>query len=149
MTKPRKELVHIETTPIYHCYVRCTRQAYLCGEDKSTGVNYDHRKQWLVSRIKFLSYIYAIDICAYAILSNHYHVVLHVDKGLALSWTMREVAERWLQLYKGNVLVNRWLEAPDTVGSAEMEKVEECIEEWRQRLYDIGCTAPMLLQALH
>ncbi len=138
MTKPRKELVHIDTTPFYHCYVRCVRRAYLCGDDHFTGENYDYRKQWIVSRIKFLSYVFSIDICAYAVMSNHYHVVLHVDKQRALSWSMEEVAERWLQLYKGNLLVDRWLENPETMGEAEMEKISECIEQWRERLYDIG-----------
>lgn len=30
-------------------------------------------------------------------MSNHYHVVLHVDRERAQDWTMREVAERWTQ----------------------------------------------------
>ena len=42
-------------------------------------------------------------------MSNHYHVVLHVDKARAQNWSDAEVAERWLQLYKGNPLVDRWL----------------------------------------
>ncbi len=68
MTMARSTQISLEATPFYHCYVRCVRRAYLCGEDFSTGVNYDHRKQWIVSRLKFLSYIYAIDICAYAVM---------------------------------------------------------------------------------
>ena len=78
---PYSQQVSLEATPFYHCYVRCVRRAFFsCGDDFSTGENYDHRKQWIVSRLKFLSYVYSIDICAYAIMSNHYHVVLHVDK---------------------------------------------------------------------
>jgi len=34
-----------------------------------------------------------IDICTYAILSNHYHVVLHVDEQRAQSWSDLEVIE--------------------------------------------------------
>jgi len=69
MTKPRKEQISLSDTPYYHCYVRCVRRAYLCGDDCQTGQNFDHRKQWIVSRLRFLSYIYAIDICAYAIMT--------------------------------------------------------------------------------
>ncbi|WP_232427012.1 hypothetical protein WKI13_04715 [Teredinibacter turnerae] len=76
MTKSRQTQVCLDETPFYHCYVRCVRLAYLWGEDFSTGDSYDHRKQWIVSRLRFLSYVYAIDICAYAEMSNHYHVVL-------------------------------------------------------------------------
>jgi len=138
MTKPRKEQISLDATPYYHCYVRCVRRAYLCGDDYQTGQNYDHRKQWIVSRLRFLSYIYAIDICAYAIMDNHYHTVLHVNKQRAEDWSMQEVAERWMQLYKGHMLVHRWLKEPESIDNATMGKVTEIIEEWRERLYDIG-----------
>ncbi len=76
MTQSRFTQISLDVMSFYHCYVRCVRRAFLCGDDRHTGQNFDHRKQWLVSRLKFLSYIYAVDICAYAIMSNHYHVVL-------------------------------------------------------------------------
>ena len=138
MTKTREEQVCLEATSFYHCYVRCVRRAFLCGDDFSTGENYDHRKQWIVSRLKFLSYIYAIDICAYAVMSNHYHVVLHVDKARADSWSDEEVVERWLQLYNGTPLVNRWLQSAATMDDAELLKVKESIDLWRERLSDIS-----------
>jgi hypothetical protein len=138
MTQSRKTQVALEVTPFYHCYVRCVRRAYLCGEDYSTGQNFDHRKQWIVSRLKFLSYIYAIDICAYAVLSNHYHVVLHADKTRAAAWTHEEVVERWTQLYKGDVLVDKWLAEPASIDQTTWEVVEEIIESWRERLFDIS-----------
>lgn len=138
MTQSREHQVCLDATPFYHCYVRCVRRAYLCGDDFSNGENYDHRKQWIVSRLKFLSYVFSIDICAYAIMSNHYHVVLHVDKARALAWSKEEVAERWMQLYKGNLLVDRWLAKPALVDAATMEKVDDIIECWRERLYDMS-----------
>ena len=110
----------------------------MCGEDKHSGVNYDHRKQWLVSRLKFLSYVYAIDICAYAVMSNHYHVVLHVDQARAKAWTQEEVVERWLQLYKGNFLIQRWLQNQKALSKAELAVVSEIIEDWRERLCSIS-----------
>lgn len=138
MTISRETQICLEETSFYHCYVRCVRRAYLCGDDYSSGANYDHRKQWIVSRLKFLSYVYAIDICAYAVMSNHYHVVLHVDKARAESWSRTEVAERWMQLYSGDLLVSRWLKAPASIDDACRVAVYEKIETWRARLYDIG-----------
>ena len=69
-------------------------------------------------------YVYAIDLCAFAIMSNHYHVVLHVDKAPHKNWSDAEVAERWLQLYKGNPLVDRWLADPASLDAAQKEWVE-------------------------
>ena len=138
MTRARVDQISLEATPYYHCTVRCVRRAYLCGEDRVTGENYDHRKQWLVSRLRFLSYVYAIDICAYAVMSNHYHVVLHVDEARARDWSLEEVVERWQQLCSGHPLVNRWLLEGSQMSRAELDEVETLIENWRERLYDIS-----------
>lgn len=64
MTKHRYKLATFKDTLFYHSIARCIRRAFLCGEDPVTGDNYDHRKQWIVSRLRFLSYIYAIDVAA-------------------------------------------------------------------------------------
>jgi len=45
--------------------------------------------------------IFAIDIAAYAIMSNHYHLVLKVNSDNALDWSDDEIIERWYQLYHG------------------------------------------------
>ena len=138
MTQARKQQICLEETPFYHCYVRCVRQAFLCGDDFSTNQNFDHRKQWIVTRLKFLSYIFSIDICAYAVMSNHYHVVLHVDKARALAWSDDEVIERWMQLYKGHPLVDFWLKDKDNCEKAIAEQAKILVDKWRQRLFDIG-----------
>jgi hypothetical protein len=85
MTRARKTLVSLESIPFYHCISRCVRRAWLCGKDPYTGQSFEHRRQWVLDRLRQLSDILAIDICAYAILSNHYHVVLHVDSEKAKS----------------------------------------------------------------
>ncbi len=80
MTRARRELISLEDTPYYHCVSRCVRRAFLWGEDSLTGKNYEHRKAWVVERLAELTGIFAIDICAYAIMSNHHHLVLRIDK---------------------------------------------------------------------
>jgi REP element-mobilizing transposase RayT len=137
MTQPRKQQVCLEATPYYHCICRCVRRAFLCGDDKVTGQNFDHRKQWLVDKVTLLSSVFAIEICAYSIMSNHYHLVLKVDKVTAEQWSDKEVALRWMQLFNGNILVNRWLKEPN-ITQAETDKALEVVKEWRNRLYDLG-----------
>lgn len=56
-----------------------------------TGENYEHRKHWDVDKLKNLSEVFTIDICAYAVLSNYYHLILHVDRSTAKNWDQDEV----------------------------------------------------------
>jgi hypothetical protein len=81
MTQARASLVSIEDTPWYHCVNRCVRRAFLCGEDPISGSNYEHRRGWIADRIKQLASVYAIDIAGYAVMSNHYHVVMYKYRG--------------------------------------------------------------------
>ncbi len=99
MTQGRQTLISLSDTPYYHCINRYVRRAILCGEDRSSGHNYEHRKEWIVNKIKGLSEVFAIGICAYAVMSNHYHTVLFVDRKRSLAWSDEEVVERWKRLF--------------------------------------------------
>tara|TARA_R100000789_G_scaffold74338_1_gene70031 strand:+ start:119 stop:1105 length:987 start_codon:yes stop_codon:yes gene_type:complete len=136
MTRARYQQISLGDTPYYHCICRCVRRAFLCGKDHYSGQDYEHRRQWVVDRLASLVDIFAIDLCAYAVMSNHYHVVLKVDRVRADNWTQREVAEHWMMLFTGPLLVQRWLR--DETGDAETLKAMEIVEEWRIRLYDLG-----------
>jgi putative transposase len=70
MSKPRRQQVSSEATPYYHCISRCVRRAFLCGQDRATGKSFDHRKQWLIERMKELAASFAIDICSYGALAT-------------------------------------------------------------------------------
>ena len=137
MTQSRQTQVSLDDTPFYHCMGRCVRGAYLCGEDSATGRNYEHRKQWIVDRLRELSSIFSIEICAYAVMSTHYHAVLHVGREQAEAWDDREVVDRWRQLFSGGVLVERFLRG-EAKSPAELAKVRELVAEWRERLTDIS-----------
>jgi putative transposase len=91
MPKPRKALVSLEDTPYYHCISRCVRRAFLCGQDALTGQSYDHRRQWILDKLIDLTGYFSIDCCGYALVSNHYHLVLFVDREAAKAWSQDEV----------------------------------------------------------
>ncbi len=137
MAKPRSSQIDLATTPYYHIVSRCVRRAFLCGKDKYTGQNFDHRRNWLVDRIKLLSSVFSIDIAAYAIMSNHYHLVLHVNKEQALNWSMNEVIEHWYRLYKRNVIVDRYLNGEE-MSESQLKAVNSLVDLWRQRLHNIS-----------
>lgn len=138
MPKPRKSLIAVESTPYYHCVARCVRRAFLCGADKVTGNSYEHRRAWLEDRLLELPKVFAIDIAAYAIMSNHYHVILHINTACAKTWTDYEVVERWHQLFNGNVLSQKYLKNEGELPKAEWLVFQKIIDEWRCRLQDIS-----------
>ncbi len=84
----------------FHCTARVVQQMYLCGEDRTTGKSYDHRRQWIVDRIQELTTIFAVDVHSYAVMSNHLHLVVTVDPTRAATWTPLEVAHRAARLYR-------------------------------------------------
>ncbi|MCU7924538.1 MAG: transposase, partial [Candidatus Thiodiazotropha sp. (ex Dulcina madagascariensis)] len=137
MTTPRKSQICLEETPYYHCVSRCVRRAFLCGEDTLSGRSYEHRRDWVVERLKQLSAVFSIDICAYAVLHNHTHTVVRIDKPRALAWTDEAVIAHWTALYKPTPLVARRL-AGIKLTAAEQTVVSNDIEKWRHRLYDIS-----------
>src|SRR5688572_25913550 len=136
MTRPRSDLISLEVTPYYHCISRCVRRSFFFGvDDKGRDLNY--RKPWFLKRLKLLGEVFAINIPAYAVMSNHYHLILHIDKARSDSWSMEEVISRWLQLYRGPEIVQRFV-LGETLTDEELEVVQTLAETWRDRLYDIS-----------
>ena len=137
MTRPRREQISLSDTPYYHCISRCVRRAFLCGIDHLTGKNYEHRKAWVVSRLAELSQVFAIDIAAYVVMSNHLHLVLRVNQTQALNWSDEEVIERWGTLFSLPVLIQRHLRG-EANSQGEQQKIKEQLNEWRLRLSSIS-----------
>ncbi len=137
MTQSRSKQVSLQDTAYYHLISRCVRRAYLCGEDKYTQQSYEHRRQWMVDRIRLLSSIFAIDVAAYAVMSNHYHLVVYVDEAQASAWSDDEVCARWQRLYHNHPLVER-LQAGLCSCQAETEAAQDIISKWRARLADLS-----------
>ena len=136
MTQARKRLVAVETTPYYHVVGRCVRRAFLCGKDTVTGRSYEHRRQWIVDRIALLTELFAIDVLAYAVMSNHYHLVVRLRPGRAATWSNDEVIDRWSRLYGLPMLLAK-------LGNAECTQAEESVaiellERRRNRLSSLS-----------
>jgi REP element-mobilizing transposase RayT len=137
MPRSRKSQVSLIDTPYYHCVTRCVRRSFLCGVDKYSGQSYEHRRGWVENRLLFLAGIFAIDICAYAVMSNHVHVVVCVDKALADNWPMLEVVRRWHQVHQGTLLSQKYAKG-EALSVSETISLEETVTIYRMRLYDIS-----------
>ena len=113
------------------------RRAFLCGEDALTGQSFEHRRQWIEDRLLELASIFAINIAAYAVMSNHYHVVLHINREQALAWSALEVIEHWHRLFKGSLLSQRYYQG-ESLSKAELNALSDQVAEWRDRLMSIS-----------
>ena len=137
MPQARKNQISLIDTPFYHCVSRCVRRSFLCGKDKYSGQSFEHRRGWVEARLLFLASVFAIDVAAYAVMSNHTHVVVHVDKDLALSWSADEVLRRYHKLHSGTLLTQKFLK-DEELSPGEAISFAETVEVYRKRLYDIS-----------
>ncbi|MDA0810479.1 MAG: hypothetical protein O2945_18330 [Planctomycetota bacterium] len=135
---PRKFVVDDDEVGVYHCINRCVRRAFLCGTDEVSGQCFDHRKQFIQDRLEFLAGVFGIDVLAFAVMSNHLHVVLRNRPDVVKSWSDDEVARRWWNLFPtrrdelGNAAVPQ--DSDLSMITADVEKLAEI----RRRLSNIG-----------
>jgi REP element-mobilizing transposase RayT len=137
MTLPRKSRVSLHDTPFYHCVSRCVRRAFLCGLDRYSGNDYQHRRDWLEDKLLATAEVFAIRLCAYSVMSKHYHVVLHVRPDVARSWSDLEVVQHWHRLFNGSIFSQRFA-LGESLSKAERRVLKSDIRKWRARLTDIS-----------
>ncbi len=131
----RKYQICVEETPYYHVVSRCVRRAFLCGEDHDSGRSFEHRRKWAVDRMKFLAQLFAVEICAYAIMSNHFHIVLKVNS--TKDWPDKRVLMTWAGLFDLPVICEQFVRG-EHLTKVELDFVLQKAEIYRKRLMDIS-----------
>ncbi len=142
----RADLVDPAEVATYHCVNRCVRRSFLCGDDPYSGQNYDHRKAWLEMRLRFLAGQFGIDVIGFAIMSNHFHLVIRSRPDVVAEWDDTEVARRWLLLCPVRKDDEGRSEEPN---EAELDMIRRCPErftEIRSRLSDISWLMRMMAE---
>ncbi|MEL7024558.1 MAG: transposase [Pseudomonadota bacterium] len=130
-------MVCLAQTPFYFITARCVRRAFLCGRDHVSGKCYEHRRGWIEARLRALSSLFTIEVCAYAIMSNHYHLVVRLNSEDASKWSTDEVLNRWTSLFRGSLLIERYL-AGEELSGAELQTVDDTVSVYRQRLTSLS-----------
>ena len=54
----RSIVIDEDSVETYHFVQRSVRRSFLCGEDSVSGKSYEHRKQWIQERLKFLAEVF-------------------------------------------------------------------------------------------
>ena len=134
----RGEYLDPKEVQVVHGIQRCVRQCFLCGEDRSTGKSFEHRRGWIRDRMEFLASVFGIDCLTYTVLSNHLHVVLRNRPDVVQTWSDEEVARRWLTLFPER---RNEQEEPEEPTKEELRMITsdaQRLEELRTRLSDIS-----------
>ena len=137
MPRPRKQQISLDATPFYHCVSRCVRRAFLCGKDPTSGRSYEHRRHRIEHDLLRLASIFYIDVAAFCVMSNHYHLVLHVDHEKGKNADARDIVVRWHQLFKANEVSQKFIDC-EPLEKHEQYHVDTLIGTWRTRLFDIS-----------
>jgi REP element-mobilizing transposase RayT len=93
MTVPRSHLVDPARAGAYHLVNRCVRRGFLCGGP------WEHRQLWVQDMVRAHAAIFAIDVLAYAVMANHFHLVVTTHPERCAAWSADEVAQRWAALF--------------------------------------------------
>ena len=123
---------------VVHCINRCVRRGFLCGEDPVSGQNYEHRRDWIRQRFEFLASVMGIEVLGYAVMSNHFHVVLRNRPDIVKDWSDEEVAQRWWQLCPGRRNEDRSAAEPTELELQALTLDQEKLTEYRTRLASVS-----------
>jgi len=95
---PRAEVFDPREVAVLNLCAQVVRRCFLFGVDPVTGLNHDHRKVWIENQLKLLAANFGIDLLAFAIPSNHFHLIVRSRSDVVETWDDSEVARRWLML---------------------------------------------------
>ncbi len=132
---PRAMVVDPVDVGVYHCISRCVRRAFLCGVDAVSGKSFEHRRQWIQDRMRWLAAIFGIDVLAFAVMSNHLHIVLRNRPDVIAGWSDDEVARRWWRLFP---LRRESDGSPAEPEDHELQMLVARVETLRSRLADVS-----------
>ena len=146
--KSRGEVVDPTEVQVFHVLNRTVRRCWLFGDDPLTGINYDHRKEWIEERLRHFAAYFGIDLLAFAVLSNHYHLMLRSRPDVVATWDDTEVARRWLMICPHRRQKDG---TPCEPSKIELDAIRNCKQrsaEIRQRLSDISWWMRLLDQRI-
>ena len=94
----RAEVIDSSEVNVVHVYNRTVRRCFLMGDDPISGRNFDHRKIWIEDSLKHFAANFGVDLLGFAILSNHFHLILRTRPDVVETWSDDEAARRWLMI---------------------------------------------------
>lgn len=134
----RREIIDDSKPGVYHIYSRVARQAFLCGFDRASGIDYSYRKDWVEELIRTFQAIFLIDVFCSAILDNHFHMVVRNRPDLVEKCSDEEIVRRALMLCPIRKSADGEPEPPTNEELERYLRDSKFIKKWRKRLSSIS-----------
>lgn len=144
----RRETIDPHQVVVAHICNRTVRRCFLMGDDLGSGKNFDHRKVWIEEYLRRFAANFGIDLLGFAILSNHFHLVLRTRPDVVETWSDEEVARRWMMLCP---LRRKADASPCEPNESEIKSIAGCpikTKEIRERLSSISWWMRLLCQRI-
>ncbi len=142
----RSEVFDPNEVAILHVCARVVRRCFLFGVDPVTGKNHDHRKVWIEEQLKLLAANFGIDLLGFAILSNHFHLIVRSRPDVVQTWDHSELARRWLMLCPKRKKKDRSPEEPNEFELNSIRSDPDKLATIRKRLSDVAWWMRLLCQ---
>ncbi|WDQ17188.1 hypothetical protein [Rhodopirellula sp. P2] len=142
----RCEVFDPDEVAVAHVWNRTCRRCFLLGDDSVSGKNFDHRKVWIEDLLHQFAAEFGIDLLGFAILSNHFHLILRTRPDVVASWSDEEVAARWCRICPHNRKPDG---SPAEPTKPEIRAIAGCpvkLAEIRQRLSSLSWWMRLLCQ---
>ena len=124
------------------------RRCFLFGTDPVSGKNFDHRKVWIEEQLRLQAACFGIDVLGFAILSNHFHLILRSRPDCVETWDDTEVARRWLMLCPVRKDQQGHAEEPNDVELSSIRNDKDRVKTIRSRLSDLSWWMRLLCQQI-
>ena len=95
------------------------------------------RLHWVEDKLLELTKVFCIDVCAYAVMSNHTHLVLYVDDKKVNRLNDKAIVIRWHKLCKGTLLTQKYVQG-EKLSKAELIFFNQTVKQYRERLSSIS-----------
>ena len=142
----RAEVFSPDEVAVVHVMNRVVRRCFLLGTDAVTGKNFDHRKVWIEELLERQAAAFGIDLLGFAILSNHFHLILRSRPDVVKTWSDTEVARRWLLLCPVRKDDEGNAEEPNEVELNGIRNDRQKLATIRLRLSDVAWWMRLLCQ---
>jgi len=143
----RAEVIDPNEVTVVHVINRTVRRCFLLGDDPVSGKNFDHRKVWIETLLEQFAAHFGIDLLAFSLLSNHYHLILRTRPDVVANWDDTEVARRWLMICP----IRRCHGKDSEPTEADLNSIRNCpvkLAQARERLSSVSWWMRLLNQRI-